>query len=318
MLPTCLDYLIAQPLWIILISSIGFLSFVKNSTILLKWIFNTLIKPSKDLTSYGSWALVTGSTDGIGRAFAFKLAEKGLNLVLVSRNLDKLNRVSSEIQETYPEVEIKVFELDFAGDDVVSRVCGMKEAIKGLDVGILINNVGVTYPRATYFHEVDEKIWKKLVRVNVEGTSYVTRAVVRGMVARGRGAIVNIGSGASIVVPSHPLYAIYAATKAYVDQLSRSLYVEYKSYGIDVQCQVPLYVSTRMASEVAFVEKPSLLVPSAEEYADAAVRFVGRGARCTPYWAHSVQWFVASLLPDALLDAWRLSIGITRMKLTRR
>ncbi|KAL0385424.1 UNVERIFIED_CONTAM: Very-long-chain 3-oxoacyl-CoA reductase-like protein [Sesamum radiatum] len=312
----CLDYLISQPLWIILISSLGFLSFVKNSTTFLKWIFDTLVKPSKDLKSYGSWALVTGSTDGIGRAFAFKLAEKGLNLVLVSRNRDKLNRVSSEIQETYPEVEIRIFELDFAGDDVVSRVRGMKEAIKGLDVGVLINNVGVTYPGAMYFHEVDEKIWKKLVRVNVEGTSYVTRAVVQGMVARGRGAIVNIGSGASVIVPSHPLYAVYAATKAYVDQLSKSLYVEYKSYGIDVQCQVPLYVWTRMTSEVAFVEKPSLFVPSAEKYVDAAVRFVGRGARCTPYWAHSVQWFVASLLPEALLDAWRLSIGITRMKLT--
>lgn len=55
-----------------------------------------------------------------------------------------------------------------------------------------------------------------LVRVNVEGTTHVTRAVVHGngMVARGRGAVVNIGSGASVVVPSHPLYAVYAATKA--------------------------------------------------------------------------------------------------------
>ncbi|KAK4429745.1 Very-long-chain 3-oxoacyl-CoA reductase-like protein [Sesamum alatum] len=305
MLSTCLDYLKAQPLWIILISSLGFLSFVKHSTILLKWIFNTLLRPSKDLKNYGSWALITGSTDGIGRAFAFKLAKKGLNLVLVSRNGDKLKRVSSEIQETYPEVEIRVFELDFAGEDAVSRVRGVKEAIKDLDVGVLINNVGVTYPRAMYFHEVDEKIWMKLVRVNVEGTSYVTRAIVLGMVARGRGAIVNIGSGASIVVPSHPLYAVYAAQK------------QYKRHGIDVQCQVPLYVSTRMAAHVAFVEKPSLFIPSPDKYVDAAIRFVGRGPRCTPYWAHSLQWLAASMLPDALLDAWRLSIGLRRIKLTR-
>lgn len=216
MLSTCLDHLKTQPFWIILVSCLGFLSFFKNFASLLKWIFNILFRPAKDLKSYGSWALVTGSTEGIGKAFAFKLAEKGLNLVLVSRDSAKLKRVSADIQDRYPNIDIKIFELDFLRDHVVSRVREMMREviIKGLDIGVLINNVGVTYPRAMYFHEVDEKIWMNLVRVNVEGTSYVTKAVVQGMVARRRGAIVNIGSGASIVVPSHPLYAVYAATKA--------------------------------------------------------------------------------------------------------
>ncbi|KAH6809899.1 beta-ketoacyl reductase 1 [Perilla frutescens var. frutescens] len=226
-------------LWIIiLVSSLGFLSLLKKLSSLLRWIFNLLLRPAKDLRSYDSWALVTGSTDGIGKAFAFKLAEKGLNLVLVSRNSLKLKRVSVEIQARHPHINIKLFELDFSRDDLVSSVVEMKEAIMGLDIGVLINNVGVTYPRAMYFHEVDEKIWMNLVRVNVEGTTHVTKAVVPWMVARGRGTIVNIGSGASMVVPSHPLYAVYAATKAYVDRLSRSLYVEYKGQGINVQCQL--------------------------------------------------------------------------------
>ncbi|KAL6547491.1 hypothetical protein OROMI_023212 [Orobanche minor] len=236
MLSAGLNHLKTQPYWIILASFLGFLSLFKKFSFLLKWIFNLHFRPAKDLKSYGSWALVTGSTDGIGKAFAFKLAQKGLNLVLVSRISTKLKRVSAEIQDKYPTVNIKTFELDFSGD-VISGISEMKEVINGLDIGVLINNVGVTYPRAMYFHEVDERTWMNLVKVNVEGTSYVTKAVVHGMVARGRGAIVNIGSGASVVVPSHPLYAIYAATKAYVDQLSRSLYVEYKHYGIDVQCQ---------------------------------------------------------------------------------
>ncbi|KAK4485724.1 hypothetical protein RD792_008370 [Penstemon davidsonii] len=248
---------------------------------------------------------------GTGKAFAFKLAEKGLNLVLVSRNKTKLEQVSTEILVKCPEIEIRLFELDFS-EDVVSGIHRMKEEIKGLEIGILVNNVGVTYPGAMYFHEVDEKIWMNLVKVNVEGTSYVTKAVLNGMVQRKKGAIVNIGSGASVVVPSHPLYAIYAATKAYVDQLSRSLYVEYKDSGIDVQCQVPLYVCTKMASKVAFVEKSSVFIPSAEKYVEAAVRWIGHETRCTPYWPHSLQWFFASMLNDALLDAWRLSIGIKR------
>ncbi|KAJ6355964.1 hypothetical protein OIU78_004148 [Salix suchowensis] len=152
----------------------------------------------------------------------------------------------------------------------------------------------------------------EIVRVNVEGTSRVTRAVLPGMIRRRRGAIVNIGSGASTVMPSHPLFTIYAATKAYIDQLSRCLNVEYKRYGIHVQCQVPLYVATKMASKVASIRRSSLFIPAPEDYAKAAIGRIGYEARCAPYWAHSFQWWFAELLPDRVLDAWRLSVGIHR------
>nr|GFD24948.1 very-long-chain 3-oxoacyl-CoA reductase 1-like [Tanacetum cinerariifolium] len=100
----------------------------------------------------------------------------------------------------------------------------------------------VSYPYARFFHEVDDELLNSLIKVNVEGTTRVTQAVLPGMLQRKRGAIVNIGSGAAIVIPSDPLYAVYAATKAYVDQFSRCLYVEYKNSGIDVQCQVNLFL----------------------------------------------------------------------------
>lgn len=90
----------------------------------------------------------------------------------------------------------------------------MEKAIDGLEVGVLINNVGITYRKAMFFHEVDEKEWVHIVRVNLEGTTRVTKAVLTGMLKRKKGAIVNIGSGAAVVVPSHPHFAIYAATKA--------------------------------------------------------------------------------------------------------
>ncbi|OVA20518.1 Short-chain dehydrogenase/reductase SDR [Macleaya cordata] len=190
----------------------------------------------------------------------------------------------------------------------------IKEAIEGVDVGVLINNVGVTYPSARFFHEVDEEVWMNLIKVNLEGTTRVTMAVLPGMLKKKKGAIVNIGSGAGIVAPSHPLFAIYAASKAYIDQWSRCMCVEYKELGIDVQCQVPLYVATKMVSKVASIERSSLFVPSADAYARAAVRRIGYEARCTPYWAHSLQWAIAYyLLPESFLDAWRLSIGLRRM-----
>ncbi|KAK2999516.1 hypothetical protein RJ639_023282 [Escallonia herrerae] len=191
------------------------LRLITNSISLFKWLFITFLRPPKNLkATYGPWAVITGSTDGIGKAFAFQLAQKGLNLVLVSRNSHKLKRVETEIIAQCPHIQVKVLELDFAGDGVAAGVQELVGITEGLDVGVLINNVGVTYAAARFFHEVEDEVWMKVVRVNLEGTTLVTRAVLPAMLRRKRGAIVNIGSGASIVVPSHPLYAVYAATKA--------------------------------------------------------------------------------------------------------
>lgn len=158
--------------------------------------------------------MVTGATDGIGKAFAYQLAQKGLNLILVSRNSAKLKSVSKEIQANYPTTQIKTIAFDFSVGSLGGMNELLEEEIRGLDVGVLINNVGVTYPSARFLHEVDEQVWTNVVKVNVEGTTRVTMAVLRGMVERKRGAVVNIGSGAGIVVPSHPLFTVYAATKA--------------------------------------------------------------------------------------------------------
>lgn len=202
-----------QPIWLLLLSSLGFFIFLKQSISLARWVFITLLRPAKDLKrSYGSWGLITGATDGIGKAFAYQLAKKGLHLVLISRSSNKLKAVSEEIRSHFPNTHIRTVAFDFSTDEGLVKL--VEEEIKGLDIGVLINNVGVTYPAARYFHEVDEKVWMNIVRVNLEGTTRVTMAVVPGMLQRKRGAIVNIGSGAAIVVPSHPLYTIYAATKA--------------------------------------------------------------------------------------------------------
>ncbi|XWS22697.1 hypothetical protein CRYUN_Cryun29cG0058300 [Craigia yunnanensis] len=312
MLSASLNHLKMQPTWLLLLSFLGFLSFLNHFISLLNWVFTTFFGPPKNLNKkYGSWALITGATDGIGKAFACQLASRGLNLILVSRNSSKLKIVSTEIQAEFPHTKIKAVAHDFSSD-VSTGVKLIEEAVKEVEVGVLINNVGITYPGAMFFHEVDEEMWKEIIRVNLEGTTWVTRAVLPGMLNRKRGAIVNIGSGASIVVPSHPLYTIYASTKAYIDQLSRSLCVEYKLRGIDVQCQVPLYVATNLASKVALIQKSSLFVPTPEDYAEAGIRQMGYEPRSTPYWSHSMQWCFARLLPDALLDAWRLSIGLRR------
>ena len=141
------------------------------------------------------------------------VARKGLNLVLVGRNPDKLKDVSDSIAAKFRRTEVKTVVVDFSGD-LDEGVKKISEAIEGLEVGVLVNNVGVSYPYARFFHEVDEGLLNNLIKVNVVGTTKVTQAVLPGMLRRKKGAIVNIGSGAAIVIPSDPLYAVYAATKA--------------------------------------------------------------------------------------------------------
>ncbi|CAH9122638.1 unnamed protein product [Cuscuta epithymum] len=307
---TCFYQLLkSQPTWLLLLLALGFLKLLAISVSILKWVHVNFLRPGKNLKKYGSWALVTGPTDGIGKAFAFQLARKGLNLVLVGRNPEKLKDVSDSIKAKHGQIQIKSVVVDFSGDldDGVRRI---REAIEGLDVGVLINNVGVSYPYARFFHEVDEKLLADLIKVNVEGTTKVTQAVLPGMLQRKKGAIVNIGSGAAIVIPSDPLYSVYAATKAYIDQFSRCLYVEYKKSGIDVQCQVPLYVATKMAS----IKRSSFFVPSTDGYARAALGWIGYEPRCTPYWPHSLLWALVSLLPESAVDAWRLKFCLAVRK----
>ncbi|KAI7994808.1 Very-long-chain 3-oxoacyl-CoA reductase 1 [Camellia lanceoleosa] len=135
---------------------------------------------------------------------------KGLNLILVGRNPEKLKEVSESIRAKFGKTQIKTVVVDFSGDlnEGVNRI---HKTIEGLDVGVLINNVGVSYPYARFFHEVDEQLLADLIKINVEGTTKVTQAVLPGMIKRKRGAIVNIGSGAAIVIPFDPLYAVYLA-----------------------------------------------------------------------------------------------------------
>lgn len=303
------DKLKAQPFWVLVLFTLGSFSVLKFSLAFFNWVYVNFLRPAKNLKKYGSWALVTGPTDGIGKGFAFQLARQGLNLILVGRNPGKLKDVSDSIQAKYGKTQIKSVVVDFGGDlsEGIRRIC---EAIEGLDVGVLINNVGISYPYARFFHEVDEELLKNLIQINVEATSKVTHALLPGMLKRKRGAIVNIGSGAAIVIPSDPLYAVYAATKAYIDQFSRCLYVEYKKSGIDVQCQVPLYVATKMAS----IKRSSLFVPSADGYARAGLRRIGYEPRCTPYWVHTLIWAFVNLLPESAVDAWRLGfcLGIRK------
>jgi 17beta-estradiol 17-dehydrogenase / very-long-chain 3-oxoacyl-CoA reductase len=120
------------------------------------WLYAAFLHPAKPLPRrYGAWAVVTGATDGIGRALAFRFAAAGLGVVLVGRSPDKLAAVSAEIEARHPGTQVRSFVLDFAAAGLAEKVDALAESLHGLDVGVLVNNAGLCYPYARYFHEVD-------------------------------------------------------------------------------------------------------------------------------------------------------------------
>ncbi|EEF47584.1 very-long-chain 3-oxoacyl-CoA reductase 1 [Ricinus communis] len=303
-----------QDFILLTVSGIGFISLIKQTFTFLNWVWAMFLRPAKNLKQqYGSWAVITGSTDGIGKALAFELASKGLNLVLVGRSPSKLEDTSKEIQERNgkkSQVLIKTIVLDLArtsGEEISRKI---EDCIEGLDVGVLINNAGLAYPYARFFHEVDLELTESLIKVNTEGATWVTKAVIPFMLKKKKGAILNIGSGSSFIIPSYPLNAIYASTKAYLAMFSSCISLEYKDQGIDIQCQIPLFVATKMTR----IKKSNLIIASPKMYAKASIRWIGYEKLCTPFWSHSVQWLILKALPEELLDRslFRHYIGLRK------
>jgi 17beta-estradiol 17-dehydrogenase / very-long-chain 3-oxoacyl-CoA reductase len=190
-----------------------------------------LISAPTNVGELGDWALVTGSTDGIGKAYACALAEQGLNIVLVSRSPVKLEHVASEIETKY-KVKTKTVDIDYSSSDE-KYIPRLEEDLKDLEIGVLVNNVGMSYQFPDEFLALGNKRMKDMIAINITALNAMTRLVLPGMEKRGKGAIINIGSIASAV--PFPMLAVYAATKAYVDKFTYALNQEYGRKGIVIQ-----------------------------------------------------------------------------------
>lgn len=275
--------------------AIGALVVAKYIGSFLHGIYAHFIRSGKNITkTYGQWAVVTGATDGIGKGMAFELARKGCNIILISRSPAKLADCKSELSKKYSQVTVETLEIDFSKLDEAARG-RISEVIKGKDIGVLVNNVGISYPFTKYFNELDDVTVEQLITLNVNSTTWMTRIVLPGMLERKRGAIVNIGSAAG--VSTSPLLAQYGAAKSYVAMFSRALNVELADKGIHVQCQVPLFVATKLAK----IKKASLFVASPDGYAKAAIKAIGYESVISPFWSHALQMWVLTNFPEWLV-----------------
>nr|XP_033797162.1 inactive hydroxysteroid dehydrogenase-like protein 1 isoform X2 [Geotrypetes seraphini] len=244
---------------------------------------------------YGKWAIITGGTDGIGKAYAEELASRDMNIILISHNREKLENVTQAIMKTY-QVEASFIVADFSkGREVYLPI---QKTLSSIEIGILVNNVDVFYDYPQYFTKIpEEKLWD-IINVNITAASMMIHMVLPGMVTRRKGAIVNISS-ASCCKPT-PQVAAYSASKAYLDHFSRALQYEYASKGIFVQSLTPFLVATNKTTSYGFLYQNRWMAPSPETYAYHAVSTLGISARTTGYWFHSIQFLLARCTPEWL------------------
>ncbi|PVH96571.1 3-ketoacyl-CoA reductase [Periconia macrospinosa] len=297
-----LDSKLAVPLLSVVLFA-GVYTLVAPVASFFRALLSLFVLPGRSLSSFGprgSWALITGASDGIGKEFALSLAAKGYNLILVSRTQSKLDALASEISSKYgPKVSIKTLAMDFA-QNKDSDFAALRKLIEGLDVSMLFNNVGLSHSIPVPFTETPSQEMNDIIVINCMGTLKVTQIVAPGMVSRKRGLILTMASFGGFF-PT-PLLATYSGSKAFLQQWSTALASELEPHGVHVQCVQSHLVTTAMSK----IRRSSLLVPNPRQFVRATLSKIGRsgGAQnvaftSAPYWSHGLMmWFLTRFLGD--------------------
>ena len=212
----------------------------------------------------GKVALITGGGRGIGRATAIELAKEGVNVGLVGRTLENLEKVKEELKDY--DIKVSVASADVSDlDDITAAVEKIRQELGPID--ILLNNAGIS--KFGKFMELTPEEWTNIVDVNVKGVYYTTRAVLPEMVERQAGDIINISSTAG--QKGGPVTSAYSASKAAVSGLSESLMMEVRKDNIRVVTLTPSTVATDMAKELELTDGNPEKVMQAEDLAELIV-----------------------------------------------
>jgi len=187
----------------------------------------------------GKVALITGATQGIGLAIARGLAQAGARVVINARNAEKLERAVATLAQEGLTVSGCRFDL-LNGAEIRERVAALEQEVGRID--ILVNNAGIQRRRP--LEQVDEKMWREVLDINLTGLFLVTQQVVQGMIARKSGKIINICSVMSEV--SRPNIGAYTASKGGVKQLTKSMAVEWAKHNIQSNGIGPGFTLTEM------------------------------------------------------------------------
>ena len=200
-----------------------------------------------DLT--GKVAFVTGSTRGIGLAIARAYHEAGAKVAIVGRDAERARGVAAELGDRTIGVGCDVAR----GDQVEAALAAVEAALGPID--ILVNNAGLT--RDNILLRLTDADWDAVLDANLKGAFHTTRAVIKGMMKRRSGRIINVTSIVGLV--GNKGQANYAASKAGLIGFTKSVAKEYAGRGILANCIAPGYIETDMTSGLPDAAKATLL-----------------------------------------------------------
>jgi 17beta-estradiol 17-dehydrogenase / very-long-chain 3-oxoacyl-CoA reductase len=197
---------------------IYFLAFVGLLTLLSK--ISLKLKPFKFNPKKAKFALITGSSDGIGKEFCLDLARRGHDIILMARSVKNLEIVSNECRQF--GVETMVIPFDF-GKATAKQWEALQKQLDDKEIGVLINNVGVSHDFPVSFLDESPERCEMITAVNIDALMKITRIVLPQMVKRKYGLVLNIGSMLGKVPSS--LLSVYSGSKAFVRHWSQCIII---------------------------------------------------------------------------------------------
>ncbi|KAH3902171.1 probable Very-long-chain 3-oxoacyl-CoA reductase [Saccharomycodes ludwigii] len=264
------------------------------------------IYPSVNFHKYGgntsnptNWCVITGASDGIGKEYVFQFANRGFNLLLISRTESKLQDIQKELKLRYPRVKVQYLSIDVSTDSL-QNYSKISQVTDNLPITVLVNNVGQSHSIPVPFLETEDKEINDIITINDKFTLKITKIIVPRIIEtlkknhnKSKGLILTMGSFGGLL-PT-PFLATYSGSKAFLQSWSNALSGELSRYNVDVELVLSYLVTSKMSK----IRKSSLLIPTPKQFVASVLRSCGR--RCgaqerygttTPYWSHALYHYL--------------------------
>ncbi|OMJ86176.1 hypothetical protein SteCoe_12381 [Stentor coeruleus] len=287
-------------LWEIIV----WIGILRASYLFLQWVYyNYICSLNINNYKYG-WIVITGASDGIGKAIATDLAKKGFKLVLISRSKDKLEKVVNELISLTGNNDIKCIIADFTYShrNPEEFYSNLMTQLAPYEISALFNIVGVLY--FDYLAEQDLNIIEEMLGVNIYPQTLLSYHILPKFLERfnetkKRSLLVNTSSTIDLI--TIPTTSVYTATKRYADFLSEGISLEY-SHAVDVVTLKPGVVDTKMTGSNGNGYSYLPLTAEVNSFARYFINHLHKGVNYG-HWKHSILAFLMTVLPHQIMTA---------------
>lgn len=236
--------------------------------------------------AYGDWALITGASSGLGEVFSRKIAAAGMNVVLVARRKERLDKLAKQLSDQH-NTQTRVVCADLADEAETKSVIS---AVDDLEIGLLVNNAGILNTGNFLDNDLEDEI--RLIDTNCKSYIILTHGLGNKMKARNKGALIFTASLTAVSAISR--WANYAASKGFDLQFAEAIDAELKDYNIDVMALCPGLTHTELV-KISKFNNPMTM--DADVVVDIALNKLGKTNLVVPGLMNKFNFFSTRLNP---------------------